>query len=321
MKKYHQMQSKSSVEKIDILKRRASRIKKIRKYFEKQNVLEVDTPILSEKAVSDIHIESIGATVNNKQNFLHTSPEFCMKRILAMCSADIYQICKVFRDHEKGSLHSPEFTMVEWYRMNFTLQDIINDTCQLISLLLTNNQNKLIRDVWTYQDIFIHYLGIDPINDETKEITKKFKFDKSLINQFKEDKDQYLNYLFATEITNKFKNNQLTVVSHFPASQAALARVTPNNDMLSDRFEVFFSDIELANGYVELTDSNELKRRIKRDQAFRKKNGLAIRPIDKDFIQAMEDGLPSCSGVALGFDRLNMIAEGKSTLQEINLFE
>ena len=172
------MQSKSSVEKIDILKRRASRIKKIRKYFEKQNVLEVDTPILSEKAVSDIHIESIGATVNNKQNFLHTSPEFCMKRILAMCSADIYQICKVFRDHEKGSLHSPEFTMVEWYRMNFTLQDIINDTCQLISLLLTNNQNKLIRDVWTYQDIFIHYLGIDPINDKTKEITKNFKFDK-----------------------------------------------------------------------------------------------------------------------------------------------
>ena len=172
------MQSKSSVEKIDILKRRASRIKTIRKYFEKQNVLEVDTPILSEKAVSDIHIESIGATVNNKQNFLHTSPEFCMKRILAMCSADIYQICKVFRDHEKGSLHSPEFTMVEWYRMNFTLQNIINDTCQLISLILTNNQNKLIRDVWTYQDIFIHYLGIDPINDKTKEITKNFKFDK-----------------------------------------------------------------------------------------------------------------------------------------------
>ena len=321
MKKYHQMQSKYSVEKIDILKRRASRIKTIRKYFEKQNVLEVDTPILSEKAVSDIHIESIGATVNNKQNFLHTSPEFCMKRILAMCSADIYQICKVFRDHEKGSLHSPEFTMVEWYRMNFTLQNIINDTCQLISLILTNNQNKLIRDVWTYQDIFIHYLGIDPINDKTKEITKNFKFDKSLIDQFKEDKDQYLNYLFATEITNKFKNNQLTVVSHFPASQAALARVTPSNDMLSDRFEVFFSDIELANGYVELTDSNELKTRIKRDQAFRERNGLAIRPIDIDFIQAMEDGLPSCSGVALGFDRLNMIAEGKNTLQEINLFE
>ena len=111
------------------------------------------------------------------------------------------------------------------------------------------------------------------------------------------------------------------MVSHFPASQAALARVTPSNDMLSDRFEVFFSDIELANGYVELTDSNELKTRIKRDQTFRKKNGLAIRPIDIDFIQAMEDGLPSCSGVALGFDRLNMIAEGKNTLQEINLFE
>ena len=124
MKKYHQMQSKSSVEKIDVLKRRASRIKKIRKYFEKQNVIEVDTPILSDKAVSDIHIESISATVNNKQNFLHTSPEFYMKKILSMSPIDIYQVCKVFRDHEKGSLHSSEFTMVEWYRMNFTLQDL-----------------------------------------------------------------------------------------------------------------------------------------------------------------------------------------------------
>jgi lysyl-tRNA synthetase class 2 len=270
--------------------------------------------------VSDIHIESISATVNNKKNFLQTSPEFYMKRILTMSSTDIYQICKVFRDHEKGSLHSSEFTLVEWYRMNFTLQDIINDTCQLISLVLAKNQNKLTQGAWTYQDIFIHYLGIDPINDDVKKIIKNFKFDKSLIEQFKEDKDQYLNYLFATEITNKFKHNELTVVSHFPASQAVLARITPNNDKLSDRFEVFFSDIELANGYVELTDSDELKKRITKDQIFRKENGLAIRPIDNDFIQAMEDGLPSCSGVALGFDRLNMIAEGKNTLEESSVF-
>ena len=306
-----------------LAKRRAQKIALIRNYFQKNKVLEVNTPILSTSAVSDIKIESINThlSINPSEEFyLQTSPEFFMKRMLADGFKDIFQICKVFRDDELGRLHLPEFTMIEWYRLNFNLKNIINDALGIIMLTINNQYPNIPVEKISYRDAFLKYLNIDPVTADTEKIIILANLDTSLQLKMDNDRNQYLDFLFATRIAKNFKQRELTVVYHYPADQAALARICPNNNDLADRFEIFFGNVELANGYVELTDIQETEKRFQNDQQLRHNQGKKIRPLDENFIASIEFGLPDCAGVALGFDRLLMISEGKTNIQSVQHF-
>jgi len=321
MDKEHKEDQWKPISGLKIAKQRAIKIEKIRDFFKKENVLEVDTPILSRSAASDINIESISASLSDNSsssNFLHTSPELYMKRLLADGFKDIYQICKVFRDNELGCNHLPEFTMIEWYRMGFNLQEIIKNTIELISMILDNSHPSIQTDIISYQDAFKKYLNIDPMNDDINKINRTINPEESLVKKF--NKDQYLDFLLSTKVTKEFHAKKLTVLYHYPSSQAALARICPDDKRFSDRFEVFFGDLELANGYVELTDADEIKQRFSNDQLYREEHGLKIRPLDYNFINAVKYGLPECAGVALGFDRLLMISEGEGSIEKVQQF-
>jgi lysyl-tRNA synthetase class 2 len=306
-------------------KKRQAKLNAIRSYFSDNEVVEVDTPILSTCAVSDINIESIQTTTSlspEQPYYLHTSPEFFMKRMLASGYKDIFQICKVFRDDEVGKLHSPEFTMIEWYRLDFNLLKIINDTVAVISVVLDKHSNQLQQsvEIITYQDSFLAQLNIDPLSISIEEIISQMDIDDSLQQQLGNNRNQYLDYLYATRITKKFDPNKITTVTHYPASQAALARICPNDKTVAERFEIFIGNVEIANGYVELTDFREARNRFNSDQSKRHAQNKTIRPLDQKFLAAMESGLPNCAGVALGFDRLLMISEYGDSIQSVQQF-
>lgn len=306
-----------------LAKRRAKKIALIRNYFQENKVLEVSTPILSTSAVSDTNIESINTNLSispSEKFYLQTSPEFFMKRMLADGFGDIFQVCKVFRDDELGRLHLPEFTMIEWYRLNFNLKNIINDTLNIITLILHDQYTNIPVEKISYRDAFLKYLNIDPITVDIEKIIILANLDTSLQLIMDNDRNQYLDFLFATRIAENFNQKELTVVHHFPADQAALARICPNNNNHADRFEIFFGNVELANGYVELTDIHETKKRFQNDQYLRHAQGKKIRPLDENFIASIEFGLPDCAGVALGFDRLLMISEGETNIQSVQHF-
>ena len=306
-----------------LAKRRAQKIALIRNYFQENKVLEVNTPILSTSAVSDINIESINTNLSinpSEEFYLQTSPEFFMKRMLADGFKDIFQICKVFRDDELGRLHLPEFTMIEWYRLNFNLKNIINDALSIIMLTINNQYPNIPVGKISYRDAFLKYLNIDPVTADTEKIIMLANLDTSLQLKMDNDRNQYLDFLFATRIAKNFKQRELTVIHHYPADQGALARTCPNNHDLADRFEIFFGNVELANGYVELTDIQETKKRFQNDQQLRRNQGKKIRPLDENFIASIEFGLPDCAGVALGFDRLLMISEGEANIQSVQHF-
>ena len=308
---------------VDILKLRASLLSRARKYFSDQDVLEVDTPALSTAATSDPQIDSVSAHLALRPDaefFLHTSPEFCMKRMLCAGFPDIFQICKVFRDNEVGRSHQPEFTMIEWYRLNFGLDDIMNDTIELISAMLGDQLSTAIVHRITYQDAFNQHAGVDPRHCSLEELHMLCEADNDLISSLGDDRDSWLDLVLDLKVVPGFPDDRLSLLSHYPASQAALARLNRNDPTVAERFEVFFGRIELANGYVELSDSSELTQRIDNDNSRRRTVKLRTRPVDNRLIAAIESGLPACAGVALGFDRLLMIAAGKKDIRHVQSF-
>jgi lysyl-tRNA synthetase class 2 len=294
-----------------------------RQFFRAAGVLEVDTPALSASAVSDPHIESVTAALAvdvNAPYYLHTSPEYCMKRLLCDGFPDIYQICKVFRDNEVGRHHQPEFTMIEWYRLDYGLEQISNDTIAFIAAAL--NQAALSVDAVRidYADAFRKFAGCDPFTVGTKELIAIVEPDASLQDSIGDNKDTWLDLVLDQKVVPNFARDRLTVLSHYPLSQAALARPCPANLASADRFEVFLGPYELANGYVELTDADEYARRFARDLATRKLHGQTERPLDNAFLDAVRHGLPECAGVAVGFDRLLMIHAGFDDIRDVQTF-
>lgn len=287
--------------------RRAAMKRRIRAYFEAQHVLEVDTPMLSPYAVSDPQIESLEITqslVSERPLYLHTSPEFFMKRLLAAEYPDIYSLCRVFRDGESGRLHQPEFTMLEWYRLGMGLDEIIADTVGVIRAALDRDVEF---DSIDYRDAFIAACEIDPFEADTKELADAADADDELRAAIGEERDDWLDLLLATRVSADFAPERLTVLRHYPASQAALARICPDDPRVADRFEVFLGPVELANGYVELTDAKEQARRIEADNETRRRRGRPVRPVDELLLAALDAGLPECAGVALGIERLQML--------------
>lgn len=302
---------------------RAAMMRRIREYFLAANVLEVDTPALSPCAVSDTQIESLSvtdSTICSRPLYLHTSPEFCMKRLLAAGYPDIYSICRVFRDGEVGRRHQPEFTMIEWYRLGMGLADIVNDTVALIRNALANGLPEKTAVVVDYVDALRDTCGIDALTADSEALANAAGADRQLRATLGDAADDWLDLLLATRVIPSFATDRLTVLRHYPAGQAALARLCPENPAVADRFEVFLGPVELANGYVELTDSAELAARITSDNQGREQRGRPVRPVDKSLLAALDAGLPDCAGVALGFERLQMLHDKTDDIRDVITF-
>ena len=306
---------------VDAAKRRARMIGRIRDYFEAENVLAVETPALSPTAGSDPNIESLvvrSGLAPDRDLFLHTSPEFYMKRLLAAGYPDIYSICRVFRDGEAGRRHQPEFTMLEWYRIGFGLTDIIEDTCNLIANALQLADPAV--DRLNYEEAFLRYTGLNPLSASIDELADSVHAGRDLRASLGEDRDAWLDLVLSLEVAPRFATSRLTVMTHYPASQAALARICPLNSEVADRFEVFFGATELANGYVELTDADEQAQRIDRELASRAAAGQPANPPDAALLAAMQSGMPRCSGVAVGVERLQMVLDGTDDIADVLTF-
>lgn len=291
-----------------VMQRRATMLQAIRRFFEQRSVLEVDTPALSRSGNTDPNIESLTTHVDgrNRPYFLHTSPEFAMKRILAAHKCDIYQVCKVFRQGESGRRHNPEFTMLEWYRVGIDHIALMAEVELLITTIAPELDLQDSQRV-TYADAIMRYAGVS-IQDSEDALLEKLqqRLPNRSLPEF-EDKDAILDWLMAVEVAPNFPTNCLTFVFDYPVSQASLAKIRSDNDRaVAERFEVYLGETELANGFHELTDAREQRERFEGEQNKRAHKGSSIPPIDNNLLKALEHGMPECAGVAMGLDRLLM---------------
>lgn len=274
----------------------------IRTFFAYRGVLEVDTPLLGHHGVTDPWIESFTCVdYQGNTRYLQTSPEYAMKRLLAAGSGDIYQICKAFRMEACGRWHRPEFTILEWYRCGMSLSDLMEETAILIQELLETGPAK----IFSYQEAFERWCQIDPLEAEIDALRDCVKQHECYAGDHQTlDKDDCLQLLMTAVIEPQLTAFPLVMISQYPASQAALARLTPNDPRTAQRFEVFLQGIECGNGFEELTDAQEQKERFIQDQQKRQQQGQTVPSMDTRFLAALESGLPACSGIAMGLDRL-----------------
>jgi len=287
---------------VSTLQQRAHLLARIRNFFCERNVLEVDTPCIGEYSVTDPHLEGIVLQRAGAEYFLQTSPEYFMKRLLAAGSGDIYSLGKAFREDEVGRIHSPEFTMLEWYRLGFDEQALIDEVIALMREL----DAEISVTKASYGELFIECCGIDPHACSADDLARYAKAHLDIGFELN-SKSDWLDLLFTHCVEPSFGEG-LVVVYDYPSCQSALARVVDNASGVSvaKRFECYLNGVELANGYWELTDYNEQKRRFAADNQARLDMGKIGKAVDPYFLAALEQGLPECSGVALGVDRLMM---------------
>ncbi len=266
--------------------------------------MEVETPLLSVAATTDPAIESLGCRCLGSDTWLHTSPEYAMKRLLSAGSGPIYQIARVFRDGESGRYHNPEFSLLEWYRPGFSLSDLMDEVADLVDAL---SASPAPREWLSYRQLFEHHFAINPHRTEAPQLAELAQASGIDTQHLTLDRDGWLDLLMTHCIAPQLGQGVLTFVTQYPASQAALARIsTIGGDQVAERFELYLGGLEIANGYHELSDADEQRRRFEADNALRREQGLPVRPIDERLISALAMGLPDCSGVALGLDRLLM---------------
>lgn len=305
------------INKIARLKDRAFMLKCARHFFDLHNILEVDCPILSTQASIDAHIDLMKASYLGKQShYMHPSPEFGMKRLLAEGLGDIYQLSHVFRDEESSDKHNPEFMMAEWYRIGFNLEQMIDETVAFIRLFLGDLPSRTI----DYRQAVIDFTSIDYITASDKQLfdylqEESIPFYPGILE---EGKDALLNLILAFKIEPNLGKNELLVLSHYPASQAALAKQKMIGEAcVAERFEIYYNGLELANGYNELTNVQEQRFRFNESNHKRLSLGKEALPIDERFLKSLEKGLPDSSGVAVGFDRLMMLRQGQSRISDV----
>ena len=306
---------------ISVLLARAKILKTIRDFFASRDVLEVETPLISRFGVTDPHINTIPVLLNDKeQYYLQTSPEYGMKRLLAAGSGAIYQLTKAFRGGDIGHAHNPEFTMLEWYRPGFDHFQLMAEVDELLQRILHTKPAHLV----TYRDLFNQYLSFDPhvvTIDKLKNVgkTSNYNFSEAFIQEA--TVDDWLHVLFSYYIEPKLKGDAPWMVYNYPASQAALAKLKQEfNVTVAERFEVYVQGVELANGYHELTEFKQQLIRFQQDQQIRAQLNKPPMAIDDRLIAALEAGLPACAGIALGIDRLVMLAVGVANIQEVIAF-
>lgn len=294
------------------LRKRAEILAVVRAFFAQRDVLEVETPLLSGAAVTDIHLDSIAAG----GGYLHTSPEFAMKRLLAAGAGDIYQICKVFRAGEAGRHHNPEFTLLEWYRPGWDYRRLMAEVAELLAQVLAIDIES---EYVSYRDAFVHKLGLDPFSASV-DVLETAADHAGLGDAGPLDRDGWLDLLAGACVYPALGKDRLCFIHDFPVSQAALARVRHDEPPVAERFEVLFNGLELGNGFTELTDVDEQRRRFEHDLAHRRAQRRAEPPMDARFLAALEAGLPECAGVAIGLDRVVMLACGAGRIGEVTAF-
>lgn len=299
----------------------------IRAFFAQRAVIEVDTPILGQGASTDVHIRSFDTGYTGpghggaRRRFLRTSPEFWHKRLLAEGIGDCYELGRVFRDGEFGRRHNPEFTLLEWYRVGWTPQQLMDEVELLVrNLMLLSSRPLRSVERLSYRELFRRYLEIDPFRaNETdlRQITAAFWVDADRL-----DRDTCLDVLLTHRIEPLLPEHGLTFVHSYPPSQAALARIGNDEygDRVAERFELYLGRVELANGFHELADGEEQARRFEADNRSRERLGQEPMPPDQRLLAAMDEGLPACSGVALGVDRLLMAMLDTQDIRDVLAF-
>ena len=297
----------------------------VRAFFQRRGVLEAETPVLSYFGDPDPAVEYLSSyrrapgSGGETTLLLQTSPEFPMKRLLAAGSGSIYQICKVFRAGESGRLHHPEFTMLEWYRVDWDYRQLMDELALLVSELLASRPALKAVEQIAYRDAFVRYAGLDPHQttlEQLRECAARTGIEASAAIK-DSDRDSWLDLLLTRIVEPNLGNGRMTFLYDYPASQAALARVRGG---VAQRFELYIDGIELANGFQELSDPIEQERRFEAHRVARKRRGQPPVLTDERLLDALKAGLPACAGVALGVDRLLMLAAGADHINQVLAF-
>jgi lysyl-tRNA synthetase class 2 len=290
-----------------------------REFFASRRVLEVETPILSTAAVSDPQIESLVTQVAGMGKFhMATSPEYAMKRLLAAGSGDIYQICKVFRDAERGRWHNPEFTLIEWYRLGFDDAALMTEVETLVGCLLAPRRLEAAERL-SYSAALQRHAGVDAHAASDADLADAARR-HGIVCHAELDRDAKLDLLMGLVVGPRLGVERPCFICDYPASQAALARLKPGLPPVAARFELYLNGVELANGFHELVNAGEQRARFDQDLTLRRVRGQVQSRLDERLLAALAAGMPDCAGVALGFDRLVAIALGAPRLADAMAF-
>lgn len=301
---------------LETLQRRARLMDDVRAFFRERGVLEVETPYLSAGAATDPHLHSLVTRLaDDRELYLHTSPEFPMKRLLAAGAGPIWQACRVFRDGEAGRRHNPEFTMLEWYRPGFDSEALMDEIEALIAAV-GGPAGPARRVPW--RDAFREAVGVDPFAADAESLAARGR--ELGLHADRMDRHAWLDLMFSEVVCARLPAGRPVFITRFPAEKAALARLCPDDPRCAERFEYFIGPLELANGYHELTDAAEQRARFDRDLAHRRAAGLPEPPPDERLLAALADGMPDACGVALGLDRLLMSVSGAASIDEVLAF-
>ncbi len=312
----------------EALRLRAKLLAGIRRFFAARDVLEVETPLLCHAAVTDPNLHAFttrfvppGAP-QGRDLYLQTSPEFAMKRLLAAGSGSIYQICKAFRDEESGRHHNPEFTLLEWYRVGFSLADLMDEVEALLAEVCGAAYPLAPAGRHGYAELFERHLGIDPLTATLADFARcaearDFPEASALCG---DDRKVWLDLLFSYFVQPQLGRGRASFVYGYPACLPSLARHNPDDPRVVERVEVFLEGLELGNGFHELADAVEQEARFDHDLAERQGRGLALPPKDERLLAALRHGLPDCSGIAIGLDRLLMLLAGAGAIGEVLAF-
>lgn len=310
---------------LEALRLRAAVNALARLFFAERDVLEVETPVLSQAGNTEPNIHGFTTTFSGhseagaRTRWLRTSPEYPLKRLLAAGVGDCYELGRVFRNGEAGGRHNPEFTMLEWYRIGWNHLQLIDETVALVQRALGLVQQQAEVVSYTYRELFEHALQVDPFDADERQL-------RALLVDIEIDgagvgRDDWLDLLLTHRIQPGFPANRITVVHDWPASQCALARIRPGQPPVAERFELYLGQHELANGYHELTDAAEQRQRFLRDLSVREARVAPLPPLDERLLQSMAQGLPDCAGVALGIDRLLMAMLGTTRISDVLAFD
>jgi lysyl-tRNA synthetase class 2 len=312
----------------DALRKRARLLAAIRRFFEARNVLEVETPLLCHTGVTDPHLHPfvtrfcLPGENTGRDLYLQTSPEFAMKRLLASGSGSIYQICKAFRNEESGRRHNPEFTLLEWYRVGFSLPELMDEIDALFTVICGDDFPLEASERFAYAEIFERHVGVDPLTASIAGFAARARSlglpEAEILCG--EDRSTWLDLLFSYFVQPHLGRGRVSFVHDYPACLPSLARRRPGDPRVVERVEVFLSGLELGNGFHELTDAAEQEARFDHDLATRRLQGLPLPPKDERLLAALRTGLPDCSGVAVGLDRLLMLLSGMDSIGGVLAF-
>ncbi len=308
---------------LEMAVKRAKMLAQIRQFFAERQVLEVQTPLMSQAGNTDVFVPSISTNITvadkPKTYYLHTSPEFAMKRMLASWKVAIYQICPVFRDNEVGRRHNSEFTMLEWYRPGFELEALAAELSDLLAAVYGQPQAMV---EYSYRQAFMDYVGLNPLTASLESLIEVADEHGFAGLDLGEDRQGWLDVLFSHLVEPNLGFQSPTLITDYPPATAALAKIEKDeagNDV-AKRFELYIKGIEIANAYDELADSQALAERFEQDNVERAQRGLAVMPIDNNLVVACDD-LPECSGIALGVDRLLMVLTDSKRIDQVIGFD